>query len=441
MSGARKKIAQFVLKLQQQTTIPHWSLVGENIIYASALGQKPVLGPRSNWLYKIIKLSNICHFAGIMVGLVGLAQAIKIWCFVKRESISTTQWSDCNKIFVGFGASSEEAIFHGNFGTDPTVLRINESSNSGAGLLGCPGFWHLMILVLKLAYDYTAKLKTSDNEIFLNKVNCLTTAATNLGTYAFYKLYWRMVKTAGLQEVTFIVPAICAFACVDEKEIKTSFIQHGLLSFVIMPIFSRIELLTEYEQNYYRSFLPKANISIKKHNYQDNKKNKVIMLLSVNVRSDERIPEALSIVQWAKESGFIIVVRPTPAVTSEQLEQLRLKLPEFVLDNIEISFDESIIKWAPMAVVSWTSTGLATALSYGSLPVSLYNPETGDSEWEHINPVLKDMMVYPMLKRFIFWSADREKIKSALVSIEYMIQIIDQLRATDDNLLELNVTI
>ncbi|EKD70847.1 MAG: hypothetical protein ACD_46C00367G0003 [uncultured bacterium] len=434
MSDARLKLAKFVMTLQNQCKIPHWSLAGESIIYASALSKKPVFGPRTNRLHKIIHFANKFHFTDIIIILVGLVEGLKIWATVKRESIFRKQSINYKTIFVGFGAKSEEVIVED---INQEIMRINEDFHKGAGLLGCPALSSLILLVVKIAFGHTSKYKTAVEEISTNQINFITSSATNIGKYAFYRLYWKMVKTKEIKEAIFIVPSISAFACVDDKSIKTTFIQHGLLSMaILMPAFNNIKLLTRDEQRYYQFLFPDINISRKKYLSQGNAKNRIMMFLSINIRSEERIPEALPLIKWAKKNDFIVVIRPAYPATPEQIKTLSLTLPAFILDDAKKSFEESLETWSPMAVVSWTSTGLATALDYGTLPISLYNAETGDRAWERTHPVIKEIMLYPMLKRFIFWSNDQERIIKALLYSDYFELEINKLRNASDDLLK-----
>ena len=434
MSETRLKLAKFVMALQNQSDIPHWSLASENIIYASALGKKSGFGPRTNRLHKIIYFANKFHLTDNIIIFVGLVNAIKIWTIVKREGLSRKQTIYYKKIFVGFGAKSEDAIAKD---IHQETMRINEASHKGVGLLGCPALGSLILLVIKIAFGHSSQYKTAVEEISTNRINFITSSATNIGKYAFYRLYWEMVKTKGIKEAIFIVPGISAFACVDDKNIKTTFIQHGLLSIpILIPTFNDIELLTRDEQRYYQFLFPKINISKKSHLSQCGLKNKIILFLSINIRFEERIPEALPLIQWAKKNDFAVVIRPAYPATAEQIKALSLKLPDFILDDVKKSFEESLETWSPMAVVSWTSTGLATSLDHGTLPISLYNPESGDREWERTHPVIKEIMLYPMLKRFIFWSHSQEKIIKALSNNDYFELVINELRNANDDLLK-----
>lgn len=432
----RRKIVKFMVRVQNQKDVPLWSLAHENLLNASALQTSVKLGKVGSRLYLLIKFARRFYLVDVFMSLVGAWKAFQIWMRVKKESIKSVKKSGYQEIFVGFGASSERFIL--SHASHDKLLRINAPDHSGVALVGCPSLSRILISAIKNSVGYARKLKRSCRVLADNEQNCLVSAAMNVGTYSFYCEFWQLAKKQGVKRAIFIAPDILAFACVDVGGIETTFIQHGLLfTLILMPKFDVMHLLTKNEMNYYQHLLPFVSKRLQhKHHSLSTSLNKVIMFLSINVRADDRILDSSVVMDWAIKNNFQVVVRPTPSATQREINYLYERLPGFELDSTADSLDESFRRWTPSAVVSWTSTGLATALEFGALPISLYNPVIGDINSESRAPVSKDAMIYPMLKKFIFWSESEKEIKQALLSPSHFNRLVADLREADENLFE-----
>lgn len=422
INDSKKKISKFVFKLQKQTTVPHWSLANQNIIYFLALSKEPVLGSRQKKLKTIIKLASKFHATDLIICLVGFLLAFRLWRFAKKKKKDNKNYK---KVFFGFGARAEEYMFKiFTLNTHPPVLRINTSDLSNIGLAGCPSFSEIILNVINHSFGHTKKLRIAVSEISSNILDFLLTASINIADYSFYSAYWKMVKHNGTEEINFIVPDIASFAAVDAK-IRAIFFQHGLLCLpILMPQFDYMEILTQDEQSYYQYIFPKWNISKKKSIYKNYSiKSNVILILSAN--TSNRASQLLPFTQWAINEGFQIVIRPTPDATSTELKLLNELLPDFLLDDIKFSFEESMEKWNPIAVVDWTSTVLAVSLlNYNCLPISLYNQDIGEPLLEKPYHKFFELLIYSMLERCLFWLKESDLIKQVLKSdIEYNKQI------------------
>lgn len=414
----RKKIFQFVNKLQTQTSIPLWSIANESVIYACATENPPLFGPKTKFINQILKISYHCKMSDIVIFMVGLIKVISLWRQVKSTKIN--QYNTVKRIFAGFGASSEEFIYNDYIheSNDPT-LRVNLVTNVGLSELGCPKLWLVILDLMKNSFGFTAKIKKAPSEISLNAVSFLTVCALNIGVFAFYKHYWRIAKSCNVTEVAFLALDIPVFAAV-EAGINTVYLQHGLMSLcMLFPKVNRIEVLTLEEKNYLRKCFNNIQI-IKLHNnkkiIQDN--NPILMVLSLNVFKEERLQTSRPLIQLAAEHGMKIVLRPTIKANESELKFLHQHFPNAIMDDFTSSLEKSFEKWQPRFVAAWSSTGLALALDYNCLPISFYEP--------HDNEVW-DNMIYSMRKRVLFWSRDSDLIKNAIQSKDVYTSQLDQL--------------
>lgn len=422
INDGKKKIARFIFKLQKQTTVPHWSLANQNINYFLPLNKKPILGPRQNKLKTIIKYANKFHVTDLVIFFVGFLSAFRLWKFARKKQKDNMNYK---KVFFGFGARAEEHMFKTYISnTNFSVLRINTSNLSNIGLAGCPSFCDIVLNIIKNSFGHTKKIRSAIHEISSNMLYFSLSAAMNIGDYCFYCAYWEMVQHNGADEIIFVVPDVASFASTTLK-IKTIFLQHGLLGLpILMPQFDQMEVLTQDEQSYYQYLLPNKKIlkrqSISK---SSNIKNNVILILSAN--TNNRAIQLYYFVEWAITNGFQIIIRPTPTVTLNELKLLNESLSNFYLDDVKLSFEESMEKWNPIAVVDWTSTVLAISLlHYHCLPISFYDHVVGEPLWEKRCPNIFEFTIYPFLNRCLFWSKEQDLIKQALKSkIEYDKQI------------------
>lgn len=394
----RKAISNLVLKLQSQTHLPLWALAKENLIYSLAVGVQPAWGPKARFLRRVINTADRFNAADIILLCAGLYQSVFIWWTVKKGTLRTHESNAFKRIFVGFGAKSEEHLYTDYLSqSQATSLRINHVTHEGMRELGCPSLLSIIYVLARNAIGYSAKLKKATHEVSSNAIDFLVACSLNIGTYAFYRSYWRMAKSRGVDEVTFLASDVPAFACIDEG-INTLYLQHGLIALsVLISKFSRINVLTSDEETYLKALLKDVQIIRTAKLRRDNSsKKEVFMFLLSNIFLEHLIaPEP--IVQWATRAGLQVVLRPPPNITKEGLADLHRRFPNCLLDDFTIPLHVSLETWAPKFVASWASTGLATALDFGCLPISLCDPFVNDATWN---------MIYPMQNRVLFWPRD-----------------------------------
>ncbi len=420
MNEMWEKLSRLTMKLQSQEQLPLWAIADEQLILDLALGNKPSWGPRKKTLYFLMKFAYMVKLSDLLIISVGICRIIAIVRAVKKNII-TKDCATYERVFAGFGASSEEHLYldyEGRAHDQP--LRINWNTYKGVSDLGCPSFLRMISMLLHNSRGYTGRLKKSLPEIASFKNYFLTVCAVNIGSYSFYRCYWEMAKNSGIKEVCVLAPDVIAFAAVDSY-INTIFVQHGLLGLcVVMPSFLRIETITKDEEHYFKASLGGVAV-VRSHREieTDYSRREILLILSPDVLFSTRIYASKAIEQWAEKVGLTIVVRPTLAVTKHQLLDLKRIFPRGILDDLFSSLRKSIEHWRPKLIVGWDSTGLVTALEYNCLPVSLDEPDLQNQRWSFI---------YLMQKRVLFWPRDIETIESALRSTEVYQKLLDTLQ-------------
>lgn len=423
MDDVRKKIFNFVRKLQFQIGVPLWSLANESVIYALSKGKKPVWGSKIRILHKIMRFADKLKLGDCLIFCVGLMRASTIWWSIKKKAPSQKILT-YKRVFAGFDAAPEEYLYADYLkqSQEPS-LRINWVTHSGLEKLGCPSIINIISLLIKNAFGHTVKLTNALPEISSNKIEFLTICALNIGQYAFYRAYWRMAKSREITTVTFIAPDIPAFACIDEK-LESIFHQHGLMTAcLLMSKFDRISVLTKEEKQYLQSLLKNTTIDLVPKQIVNQQKNNVLMILSPNLYDKQQLKICDSLVQSARKFNLQIVMRPTTKATPEELIRLSERIPGILLDDIVKPLEESYKKWCPKWVAATWSTGLVTALDFGSLPISISDSDTNEV-WNH--------MIYPMKHKVLFWPKDQ-------VLLEQTLQIENFYQEQLDNLQSINV--
>lgn len=427
IDDSRNKISRLTFKLQKQTRVSLWSIANEKLIYAIAVGEKPDWGSKMWLLHRIMSVANKLKISSLIIFIVGLSRAFSIWWRVQKKIRRSHQLLPFKRIFAGFGASSEEYLYRDYIKRSKDMpLRINWATHEGLHELGCPTLTSIIFSLIRNSFGYVRKIENAIPEISSNPVYFLTVCAFNIGGYSFYQSYWRMAKKFDINEVCFLVLDIPAFASVSEN-VKTIYLQHGLMAFTILiPKVHTIEVLTLEEERYLKSFV--ENISIYRATMKINlsylQKNNTLMLLSLNIFYEERILLSQSLIQWAIKFGLQVVIRPTRHVSKNELATLMCSLSHVLLDDLDIPLEDSFMKWKPKLVAAWSSTGLATALDYGSIPISLYSPDV-DAIWNN--------MIYPMKHRILFWCQDKNRIEAAIKSQEAYQAQLNELQSYQEH--------
>lgn len=417
----RDKIVAFSLQLNNQTDIPLWSIANESVIYCAAINKPHQWSKKKGKIFFMMdKAWRIYHgISDLIIFLFGMFTIIRIWSILKKKSFLKRKDNvRIYSVFAGFGASSEEELYdafkkeHGD-----KFLRINWVTHENGEKLGCPKLSVMLLLLIKYAFGHTTRL-VNYHVLKQYRTDFLTVCALNIGCYVFYQSYWRMAKVRGIQSVTFVAPDIPLHACVDAG-VYTKFVQHGLLdSTVLIPKINSVELLTQDEEHYFRKNLQFGEIYRKSFaKILDAPKKDILFILSPEAFLRDRKKYLNAIIEWAQQENLTVVLRPRPNALDTELNELIKSYPFITLDDFKRPLNASLEILYPKFVFSWTSTGLATSLEYGLLPISFCDPIHGEETDLNLSQLHTwHTIIYPMYKRVLFWTRDEHIIKSALQS-------------------------
>src|SRR3990167_10337148 len=184
----RKKITEFVFDLNTQNCLPLWSITHEELIYSAAVDEVHPWTRKKKILFLLIRLARPFGDTAvdIIIFLFGLFVGARIWHFIKKKTGQLKQKSaDFNRVFAGFGPSSEGALFdeYKKKSVD-SFLRINWVTHENEEKIGCPTFFSMVSTLAKNAFGYSKKLKTLDS-IKNYQIDFLIVCATNIGRYTF----------------------------------------------------------------------------------------------------------------------------------------------------------------------------------------------------------------------------------------------------------------
>src|SRR3990167_8635997 len=435
----KDKISDLVSKLQSQTHLPFWSLSNEIAIYSMAIGSRPAWGKKTKLLNFLTIIAYKMKVSDVLIFCCGLLRAISLWLkagtIIKKNKKNSSINNKFERIFLSFKVSSEDYLYSNYIKqSQDATLKIDSVSLEGMQHFDKPQLRFILTLLIQHAFGFTSKLKLLQTEINLKAYDLLTVCALNLGTYAFYRSYWRMLKSKNTKEVAFITLDIPLYACIDEN-MRTVYFQHGLLSrSLLIPKVNHFYTLTHDEEKYLKKNNPDINITINRTNQNPiihKIKNNIIMILSPNIFLED-LPVLQSFIRQDLFNNQKIIIRPTPHCSEKEKHFLLSKFPHASLDNISVPLHHLMQKYSPKLIVSgWMSTGLATALEYECLPISLYDPNVEDKWMKRIYPNDYWNTIYPIKSRILFWPRDHEKIKIAMTSQMSYEDIIKKLKTQD----------
>ncbi|EKD69889.1 MAG: hypothetical protein ACD_46C00708G0003 [uncultured bacterium] len=407
----RKKVSVLTIKLQSQKEIPCWAVASEMMIHAVAVGQKPPFGRYGKLIFLCIKWMNELQLADLVVFFVGFVRALSLWWKIGKNKDKKSISYLPKKIFMGFGACSEEYFYEKCKKSNVALIRIHCETGEGANQIGRPHLLSLLIMLCKLSFGHCQKLKNSIYEISSHLCEFLTVSALNIGIYTFYRQFWRIAQSQNASEVNFLASDVPLMACVDEG-IRSIYIQHGLVAISMMiPQVHQINAITMFEKNYFEKYLKNTKVRINENICTDNriKKNNVILIVFPKLLSRMHFQAIDSLIQKAFTLEFKIVFRPTMFVSLRELMLMKKQYPDVIIDDHLRFFDDSYRQWNPKILAAWSSTSLATALDRGTLPVNLHHPTDLFTQAVYVT-------VYPMYNRVMFWPRDTEIICETMLS-------------------------
>lgn len=381
-----------------------WAVADAALLLAIDSGQSLERGPRGRALHRLLRLARYLRQEKLLVFLVGLVEVCR---HCRRQGRELSDLRLEKRIFVGFGAAAEEALF-GQYRDESadSVARLDQTRVGTLGLFHTVG-WLEALRTLRLAHRQAFEAAAHLPEKLKPwRLDFLTHAAMQLGHYSYMRAWFAEVRTHAkrLQEVCFLASDTAAFAAVDAG-LRTRYLQHGLIRrSLVLPRFDMIDALTVDEQTHFCRRLPGAQVRLSRNSRAP---MPAAAGHGVLVASHHETPEEMAriapLLDWFASCGVPIVVRPHP---KEDRAFWRIHGPRWrcAVDDSDGSFMLAVKRLRPRFVVSWYSTALVDALTYGVLPVTVSHAG---------NPAIEDM-VYCLLDRALHWPRDAELLASLL---------------------------
>ena len=400
----------------------HWAFANEDLLRAIPIGIPVKRGRRGVALHAMIK---VVHRIGLhwpllwLVGVSALARMLLRQSNAVAQSPAVLQLPF--RIFIGFGAGSEEPLFmRYSAERSGTVLRLDQTSIESFAQ------WHRIGIGDALSALWyavvTAKAAMAALPAVLASRDCdfLTFIGMRIADYSYMHAWFGWIKAshaANVEEVGFLAADTCAFA-VSDRGLDPVFLQHGLLFFCLLPMCVRVEALNSDEADYFRQELPHAIISLPQPiaRLKVHELTGLVLVASIYGEADY-LAQINPFLQWAGSEKLRVCVRPHPR---EDCEFWRSRGFDsyLVVDDSDKDFFHALARLKPRLVISWFSTALADALDAGVIPVTVCQP--GDR-------AVVDMP-YPLFQRCLSWPQDSGVIAKLLSDNEYYEAILASLR-------------
>lgn len=414
----KSNLRDFVRKWIDESHMPDWAIADSGLIQDLFHGRNVRYGPNGRRLRLVVSLFAWCRAgAKLFLYLIGLMACLSYLRQIKKANLAEVPNDELN-LFVGFGAGPEEVLWD-EFSTIylNSAFRVNQTDYTSLGKLAKPSLNKIIILLWFISDEVASGLWKSSGIFVERRYDLITSIAMRMGCYAFFRAWFAAVAVRkNVKKVNFLSADMAAFACVDNKCIKNvEYRQHGLIRWsLVFPRFTHIVALTADEGHYFAEMLPEATIELEHFPIISPDFNLPVVLIASVYVSDEEKMKILDLINWAKDSGLKVIVRPHPR---EGKDFWMRTFPEIEIDHSKNSFIQVLQTIRPIIVVSWFSTALADALQCGILPVMLTDPESD---------VICDL-VYPIVRRSAVWPA-KEKLVQALESRANYQQLLHQLQ-------------
>jgi hypothetical protein len=387
-------------ELQQLPAGLHWAVADGGLLFAISSGKSIERGPRGRALYRLFRLARRLRQEASIVFLVGLVEVLRLcWRQGRVRSGLTIQ----ERIFVGFGAAAEEALF-GQYQaeSEDSVVRLDQAEVGTLGAFHTVG-WIQTLKTLRMAHRRALEAVASvPGGLKPWRLDFLTSAGMRLGQYSYMRTWFADVRISApqLREVCFLSADTPAFAAVDTG-LPTRYLQHGLIRrSIVLPNFDVIDALTFDEREHFSNRIPTARVRfIKTLNSIPPSLRGQGVLIASHHESAEEMERMVPLLDWFESRGIPIVVRPHPQ-EDRAFWRAHGSRWSCVIDDSDRSFMLAVKRLHPRFIVSWYSTALVDALEYGILPITVSHAG---------NQNIQDL-VYQLFDRAIHWPRDAEML-------------------------------
>lgn len=424
---SKREIYSEILKFHELDNNLRWVFADE-LLHKSLLikTNKFSWGFYGNILNRVIVISSFLRLGYIFLGIFGFLFLIRFYLLqfsIKKlfiNKISQKQFSNFEYIYFSFGAAKEEEIFkYYCQKKKQTVLKIQQNDILQLSEIQKVGILQLILSFLNSMQDIRKALKFTKDNYTYSKNSIYTSLSKRVAYYTFMQLWFIKIKKnyKNLKEVCFSNADIASFASTSAK-IKTRYIQHGLISsLIIFPDFNIIESLTVEEKNYFKKNCPKAIVKLKpfrKIRINPVKPPNILIVSTPEVKIlNSFFLETLS---YYQSLGCYIYIRLHPRELLKESVWHNFDLPfKYKLLNSKMTFEEIIEYIKPRITISWTSTAILDLLRSDLVVTSLCL----DSD--------QDFFVYPIKKYTLNFLNEQNSIIKILLDDDYYKKYINKI--------------
>lgn len=424
LTTSKAKIySRVTLHIRGLPTNIRWAFADSALLQAIRNGKEVVRGPRRLLLHKLLAILSIKHLQWFLIRLINLIEVTRIFinCKFSRTKLNTIILP---RIFVGFGAGSEEELFQ-TFAADEKVntteiLCLDQKDLGSFKVNNNLTLFNLFQQVQFSLEQVKSQWDTLPQEFCNYSLDFLTHVAMRLARYSFFHEWFKAYSKAIGQNPTvcMISPDTLAFAAV-EAGVNSVFYQHGLLRLSgVFPDFMKIRALNEYEANYLRHMIPRAvvNSVLYPKVTMTHEANNTVLVASV-YGSREQMNLVIPFLEWSESANLRLLVRLHPRETGDYWRSISGRY-RFIIERSDETIFDAFARIRPAVVVSWFSTALVDALNYGLVPVRL-SADEDDS--------VRDL-IYPLTQLSLQWPEDMSKIAQTIHSAKFRSTLVTDFR-------------
>ena len=409
---SKDKCFQEILKFQKLDASIRWVFADELLHDICLVKNKNNWGFYGNIIKKLIKLSLIFRSAYLFLGFLSflmimrfyLIQILKSKIFVKNNLIDRMK---IKYLYFSFGAAKEVQIYkyYSIRKKRNTILKFQQNEISNLIKYQKVGIGDLIFSFSQSMRDIQKALKWIEGNPSYSKNNIYTSLSKRLAYYSFMKAWFLKLKNNhNLNEICFPNADIAAYASIASK-IKTRYIQHGLISnLILFPDFNIIETLSKEEQHFFKNRFSKALIKIQPHNKKKIIPNKPPNILIVSSREIKKLePSFFEVLSELESMGCNLYIKLHPREKFEDSIWSKYNFSfQYKLLNNGLSFEEVIEKIKPRITILWHSTAILDLVYRELIVASLYQDN------------VYDYFVYPIKEHSMDFLKDIESIKKIL---------------------------
>lgn len=400
----------------------HWTLNCESVLLAIAHDQPVVYGRAGELIRSLLRLAGVVKLDWLVVWAVGLFEVCRLNWKHRTAPESRVDSPPLSCLFVGFGAGSEQALLAKYSSTRKGVVRyVNQVEPESLGaccrvstMSGLRRLWNSLLIARRSMNSLPASVQPWRTEF-------LTFIAKRIGYYSFMQSWFSELKrttSPSLEDVAFLAADTAAFAAASAG-LHCTYLQHGLITRHGIPAqFSRIEAITVDEAEFLKVLVPDADVVMRPEATQLSPTILKDTVVVTSIYGSHSYMSSIDgFIQWLVTRQIPIVVKPHPRESLGFWTQYA-ECSKVQLLPASSSFGDIVHTVLPRLVVSWFSTTLAEALTFGIIPVTVCQDD---------DAYLPDM-VYPLLSRSLRWPRDVDTIASVLNSDDRYADVLAKLR-------------